>query len=107
MSNFLQPMNSSSLPDSLARWISKARILEWVAISFSRESSLPKDRTHISYLAGRFFTTEPPVILILRNKSTALVFNQHNATENPESLSTYILDWIKVTILFTLQFNEN
>ena len=40
--------------------ISQARMLEWVAISFSRESSLPRDRTHVSCLAGRFFTTEPP-----------------------------------------------
>ena len=28
--------------------ISQAKILEWVTISFSRESSLPRDRTHIS-----------------------------------------------------------
>ena len=28
--------------------ILQARILEWVAILFSRESSQPKDRTHIS-----------------------------------------------------------
>ena len=27
----------------------QARILEWVAMPFSRESSLPRDRTHISY----------------------------------------------------------
>ena len=25
----------------------------------SRESSQPRDQTHISYIAGRFFTTEP------------------------------------------------
>ena len=30
------------------------------AISFSRGSSPSRDRTHISSLAGRFFTTEPP-----------------------------------------------
>ena len=40
--------------------ISQARILEWVAISFSRGSSQPRDRTHVSCTAGRFFTTEPP-----------------------------------------------
>ena len=32
------------------------RILEWVAISFSRESSQPKDQTWVSCIAGRFFT---------------------------------------------------
>ena len=32
--------------------ISQARILEWDAISFSRESSWPRDQTYISYIAG-------------------------------------------------------
>ena len=40
--------------------ISQARILEWVAIFFSRGSSPPKDQTRDFCLAGRFFTTEPP-----------------------------------------------
>ena len=34
-----------------------ARILEWVAISFSRGSSWPRNRTQVSHTAGRFFTT--------------------------------------------------
>ena len=34
----------------------KARILEWVAIPFSRGSSQPKYRTWVSCIAGRFFT---------------------------------------------------
>ena len=36
--------------------IFQARILEWVAISFSRGSSQPRDRTQVSCTAGRFFT---------------------------------------------------
>ena len=39
--------------------ILQARILEWVAISFSRGSSQPGDRTLVSFFAGRFFITEP------------------------------------------------
>ena len=35
---------------------SQARILEWVAISFSRGSSQPRDRAHVSCIVGRFFT---------------------------------------------------
>ena len=35
---------------------SQAGILEWVAISFSRGSSWPRDRTPDSCIAGRFFT---------------------------------------------------
>jgi len=49
-----------SLPDSSVHRILQAKILEWVAISFSRGSSKPRDQTHISMfpaLAGRFFTT--------------------------------------------------
>ena len=38
------------------RGISQARILKWVAISFSRGSSQPRDRTLVSYTAGRLFT---------------------------------------------------
>ena len=37
--------------------ILQARILEWVAFLFSRESSQPKDRTQASLIAGRFFTS--------------------------------------------------
>ena len=39
--------------------ILQARILEWVAICFSRGSSWPRDWTHISCTAGRFSTAEP------------------------------------------------
>ena len=36
--------------------ILQARILERVAIPFSRESSQPRDLTQVSHIAGRFFT---------------------------------------------------
>ena len=35
--------------------ILQARILEWVTISFSRGSSLPRDRTQVSCIGGRCF----------------------------------------------------
>ena len=40
--------------------ILQGRILEWVAISFSREHSLPSYQTLASCIAGGFFSTEPP-----------------------------------------------
>ena len=46
------PMHCSP-PGSSVHGLFQARVLEWVAISFSRGSSQPRDRTHI---AGRFFT---------------------------------------------------
>ena len=45
-----------SLPGSCVHGISQTRILEWVAISFSRGSSQPRDQTQVSCIAGRFFT---------------------------------------------------
>ena len=39
--------------------ISQARILEWIAISFPRGSSWPRDWIRISCTAVGFFTTEP------------------------------------------------
>ena len=50
------PMGCSR-PGSSAFEIFQARILEWAAISCSRGSSWPRDWTHISCIAGRFFTT--------------------------------------------------
>ena len=51
------PMDCS-LPDSSARGIPQARILEWVAMLFSRGSSWPRDQTCVSpVLEGRLFTT--------------------------------------------------
>ena len=45
-----------SLPGSTVQGIFRARILEWVAISFSRRSSRPRDRTVVSHVVGRRFT---------------------------------------------------
>ena len=39
-----------------AHGIFQARILKWVAISFSRGSSPPRDRTEVSRIVGRCFT---------------------------------------------------
>ena len=49
------PMDCS-LPGSSVWGILQARILEWVAFSFSRTSSQPRDRTWVSSMASRFFT---------------------------------------------------
>ena len=45
-----------SPPGSSIHPFFQARILEWVAISFSRGSSWPRDRTPVSRVAGRRFT---------------------------------------------------
>ena len=44
-----------SPPGLSVHGILQARILEWVAIPFSRGSSRPRNRTQVSHIAGRFF----------------------------------------------------
>ena len=41
----------------IALGILQARILEWVAVPFSRGSSQPRNRTQVSRIAGVFFTS--------------------------------------------------
>ena len=43
--------------DYRVRGVLQARILEWIAFPFSKESSQPRDRTLVSQIAGRFFTS--------------------------------------------------
>ena len=45
-----------SLPGSSVHGIFQARVLEWVAISFSKGSSQPRDQTQVSRIIGRCFT---------------------------------------------------
>ena len=52
------PMDCSP-PGSSVHGIFQARILEWVAISSSRGSSQPRDRTWVSCIEDRFFTMWP------------------------------------------------
>ena len=49
------PMDCSQ-PGSSIHGIFQAGILEWVAISFLRGSSQPRDQTQVSCIASRFFT---------------------------------------------------
>ena len=42
--------------DYTVHGILQARVLEWVAFHFSRESSQPRNQTQVSHTVGRFFT---------------------------------------------------
>ena len=57
-----------SLPGSSIQGVFQARILEWVAISLSKWSSRPRDRTWVSHIAGRRFT-----VLILKDTHVCLL----------------------------------
>ena len=54
MSDSLRPVDCSPSSSSV-HGILQARVLEWVAISFSRVSSRPRDQTQVSHIAGRRF----------------------------------------------------
>ena len=65
------PMDCS-LPGSSLHGILQARVLEWVAISFSRGSSQPRDQTRVSLIPGRCFnlwaTREAHILSYLLSK---------------------------------------
>ena len=56
VSDSLWPRGLYNLPGSSVHGILQARIVEWVAVSFSRGSSQPRDWTQVSCIAGGFFT---------------------------------------------------
>ena len=61
---FVTPMDCSS-PRSSVRGILQTRILHWVAISFPRGSSQPRDQTQVFCFAGWSFSVWATVIFIL------------------------------------------
>ena len=65
------PMDCSP-PGFSVHGLLQARILEWVAIPFSRGSSWPRDQTWVSHIAVRFFTIwatrKAPTFVYLRLK---------------------------------------
>ena len=82
-----------SPPGSSVHGIFQTRILDWVAISFSRGSSASRDPTCIlctSALAGRFFTTVPP------GKPSVLIYIDmlQGSVLHPLFLSPTVLFWV-------------
>ena len=62
-----------SPPGSSVQGISQAGILEWVAISFSRGPSPPRDQTYIFYVGRRVVYQEPPGFPVLKGKGGKFV----------------------------------
>ena len=76
-----------SLPGFSAHRMLQARILEWVAIPFSRGSSWPRDQTWASSTAGRFFmvwVTRKSQIYMrsLKNDANELIYKNRNRLTN-------------------------
>ena len=89
------PMDCSP-PGSSAHGIFQARLLEWVAISFSRGSSQPRDRTRVSRTAGKRFTiwaTRDFCILLYKTAILLNVCKQHGILEKETATHSSVLAW--------------
>ena len=78
VSDSLQPYGRW-LPGSSVHRIFQARVTEWVAITFSRGSSRPRDRTQVSRIAGRYFTLWATVLRVCKWQPTPVVFPDSSA----------------------------
>ena len=67
---FVTPWTVCSPPGSSIYGILQARILEWVAIPFSRGSSRPRDWTQVSRIAGRLLTIWATREAVVKNPAT-------------------------------------
>ena len=102
---FCDPMDYS-LPGSSVLGILQARILEWVAISYSRGCSWPRSRTHVSYLSliGRRFLNHwhhlgSPVLIVWE---TVRVY--FSLTKKPNTFQVLVLR-VKYWCLASLNFH--
>ena len=81
-----------SPPVSFVHGIVQARILQWVAIPFSKGSSWPRDGTWESCISGRFF------IIWATNKGEVLVTMNISTCQNPswhrDPRSYYQCSWV-------------
>ena len=75
-------MDCTSLGSSVHE-ILEARILKWVAISFSRGSSRPRDQTRLCSIAGRLFTIWATREALLGHEGPLLKEIQKRSTKFP------------------------
>ena len=83
-----------SLPGSSVHRILQARILKWVAMPSSRGPSWPRGWTHVSCIAGGFFTTESPGSPRSNRNSNLLLVGIHSviATLEDDLMVSYRID---------------
>ena len=85
------PVDCSLLGSSF-QGILQARILEWVAISFSRGAPQPRDRTQVSRIAGRRFNLWSTREVSKVQQKTCLLGEQRSRASSILTLSWRILD---------------
>ena len=102
-----------SLPGSSVHGILQARTLEWVAISFSRGSSWPRDQTQVSRIGGRCFnlwaTREAHKASLGPNKANGMIFIRRVLFFNSQaqtSHSSVTLNWHWIYFPMRVVFSE-
>ena len=88
------PMDPS-LPGFSVCGILQARILEWVALSFSKASSQPRNKTQVSCIAGRFFInwakfTNGRNLTVLTSYDTSRILNSKVQSVNGSSFKAAV-----------------
>ena len=103
-STLCDPMDSSQ-PISSIHGIFQARILEWVAISFSRRSSWPRDRTQVSRIVGRRFTVwATKEGHIMHNINIMITNTEYSETRREENLTPIHSHLQRYSLLIFWQF---
>ena len=94
-----------SSPGSSAHGFLQARILEWVAIPFSKRFSLHKDWTRVSCIVSRFFTIWITCYLIISvckvlsvmSNSATIWTAAHHAPLSIKFFRQDILEWVAIS----------
>ena len=83
------PMDCSP-PGSSVHWISQARMLEWVAISFSRGSSQPRDQICVSCIGSHWHCS----YLCLFDQRTLIFYLHGSNNQTAWIFKDYIEFWV-------------
>ena len=96
----------SSPKSSSMHGILQVRILDWVAISYSKGSSQPRDQTNVSCIVGRVFTTETKgklkesYMTEQLNTHLQIVVMVHNAVSILKTTELYTLFFLEVLLKY-------
>ena len=88
-----------SLPCSFIHWILQARILEWVAIPFSRGLSWCRDQTQVSSIAGSFFS-----VWATRAQNSTCVLGSHWYIKKEKWITPFrlsVFSWMGIVMHIT------
>ena len=88
---------------SSAHGILQTRILEWVAICFSRGSFWPRDRTYISCVSW----IDRWILLLLSHQGRPPKWNRRRLKKKSENTSVFILGWPNRSFRFSVRWYEN